>query len=85
MQLIEKNKKFVSYKSDLNINILGISAKNKNKKRNFNIENYDWVDNPNELLNIKGKKPDIIIELIGYEKDISYQLVKSLLNKIFML
>ena len=81
VQLIEKNKKFVSYKSDLNINILGISAKNKNKKRNFNIENYDWVDNPIELLNIKGKKPDIIIELIGYEKDISYQLVKSALKQ----
>ena len=58
VQLIEKNKEFVSYKSDLKINILGISAKNKNKSRNFNIENYDWVDNPIELLNIKGKKPN---------------------------
>ena len=81
VQLIEKNKEFVSYKSDLNINILGISAKNKSKSSNFNIENYDWVANPIELLNINGKKPNTIIELIGYEKDVSYQLVKSALEQ----
>lgn len=81
VQLIEKNKEFVNYKSDLNINIIGLSAKNKNKNRNFNIKNYDWIDNPIELLNVKGKKPNIIIELIGYEKDISYQLVKSALKQ----
>ena len=33
------------------------------------------------LLSIKDKKPDILIELIGYEKDISYELVKSALNQ----
>ena len=31
VQLIEKNKEFVNYKSDLNINIIGLSAKNKIK------------------------------------------------------
>ena len=81
VQLIEKNKEFFDYKSDLNINIIGLSAKNKNKNRNFNIKNYDWIDNPIDLLNVKGKKPNIIIELIGYEKDISYQLVKSALKQ----
>jgi len=81
--LIEKNADLVKYKSDLNINVLGISAKNKSKKRNFNFNNYEWIPNPKNLLNVKGVKPNILVELIGYEKDISYEIVKSaLIQKI---
>ncbi len=83
VELIEKNSEFIKYKSELKINIIGLSAKNKNKKRNFNIGKYFWVDDPMNLLNIKEEKPNVLIELIGYEKDISYELVKSaLINKI---
>ena len=53
VQLIEKNAKLIHYKSGLNINIIGLSAKNKTKKRNFNIEKYFSVDDPIQLLNIK--------------------------------
>ena len=81
VHLIEKNAELVSHKSELNINIIGLSAKNITKKRNFNIEKYFWVDDPMNLLSIKDKKPDILIELIGYEKDVSYELVKSALNQ----
>ena len=81
VHLIEKNAELVKNKSDLNINVIGLSAKNKTKKRNFNIEKYFWVDDPMQLLSIRGKRPDVMIELIGYEKDISYELVKSALNQ----
>ncbi len=81
VQLIEKNSEFVKFKSDLNINIIGISAKNKNKKRNFNINKYFWVENPLNLLKVQNIKPNVLVELIGYEKDISYELVKSALLK----
>ena len=81
VHLIEKNAELVKNKSDLNINVIGLSAKNKTKKRNFNIEKYFWVDDPMNLLSIKDKKPNILIELIGYEKDVSYELVKSALNQ----
>ena len=81
--LIEKNNDFIKVKANFYINILGISANNKNKKRSFNINNYTWVDEPNSLLKIGDIKPDILIELIGYEKGISYDLVKTaLLNNI---
>jgi len=33
VQLIEKNAELVKNKSDLNINIIGLSAKNKEKKK----------------------------------------------------
>jgi homoserine dehydrogenase len=81
VQLIEKNAELVKNKSELKINIIGLSAKNKTKKRNFNIEKYFWVDDPMQLLSIKNEKPNVLIELIGYEKDISYELVKNALNQ----
>ena len=80
ISLIEKNNKLINFKADLKINILGVSAKNKNKKRIFDINSYRWTDNSLDLLNVDGIKPDIIVELIGYEKDISYDLVKSALK-----
>ena len=83
VSLIETNADYLKKKSDININILALSAKNKNKKRSFNIKNYNWLDNPINLLKVKGLTPKILIELIGYEKDISYELVKkALLQKI---
>ena len=61
VQLIEKNAELVKHKSELNINIIGLSAKNKTKKRNFNIEKYFWVDDPMQLLSIKNEKPNVLI------------------------
>lgn len=81
VNLIEENSSYVETKSHLNLEIIGLSAKNKNKERSFDIKKYKWVETPIDLLNINGAKPDILIELIGYEKGISYDLVKSALNQ----
>jgi len=81
VSLIENNSTYIKNKSNLNINIIGLSAKNKDKDRTFNIKNYKLVEHPFDLLNINNVKPDILIELIGYEKDISYDLIKSALNQ----
>ena len=40
IETIEENKNYFLDKKDINFNIVGISAKTKNKKRNFNISNY---------------------------------------------
>ncbi|PPR46412.1 MAG: Homoserine dehydrogenase [Alphaproteobacteria bacterium MarineAlpha5_Bin9] len=75
---INKNKKFIFSKSGIDFNIIAISALNKNKKRLFDITEYIWEDNPIDLLN---HKIDVLIELIGEEKGISFELIKSALNK----
>ena len=60
IKLLEKN----SYKlNDADFKIVAIGAKNKNKKRNFNIKKYNWIKNYQELS--KNEKPDLIIETIG--------------------
>jgi len=81
VNLIENNSSYVETKSHINLEIIGLSAKNINKQRSFDIKKYKWAEKPIDLLNINYEKPDILIELIGYEKDISYDLVKSALNQ----
>ena len=78
---ILNNNNYVQDKASLSLNILGISGKNKNKKRIFDISSYKWFDNPMDLVDIK--ECQVLIELIGEEKSISYDLIKSALqNKI---
>ncbi len=75
---IENNKSYFEKKSSLQFNIIGISAKNKNKNRNVNIENYKWFDDPIEMTALNDC--NVIVELIGQEKDISYDLIESALK-----
>ncbi len=73
------NNNYINKKLDIKINIIGISAKNKTKKRSFNIDEFNWYSNPEDLLELNNI--DIFIELIGEEKGLSYELVKKALNK----
>ncbi len=79
IQSIEDNNKFHFEDRSIKINILGISAKDKNKKRKFNINNYKWFDDPKAMILIDDCH--VIIELIGQEKGISYELIEMALNK----
>ncbi len=79
IESLEENKNIIENKSSLKINILGISGKNINKKRNFDVSNYKWFDNPLDMTEVKNC--DIIIELIGEEKGISFKLIENALNR----
>ena len=75
---INQNHELIKNKASLSINILGISSKNRLKKRSFNINSYEWYDNPLDLVNIGNC--NVLIELIGHEKGISFELIKRALN-----
>ena len=78
VNVIEDNSSYWEKKNNLSLNIIGLSAKNINQERSFDIKKYKWVETPIDLLNINDVKPDILIELIGNEKGISYDLVNLL-------
>jgi len=84
IKLLEKNKYIFLHKFGLKINIVGIFAKNKFKKRNFRKNNYKWFDNPIKM--IEQKNVNTVIELIGGEKgipkNICYHTLKSKKNLI---
>ena len=74
-------KKDVENKTGKKINLVAISAKNKNKKRRFKINKKIFFSNPFKIF--KEKKIDILFECIGYSDGISKKLVEfALKNKI---
>ena len=79
-ELISK-KREIEIKTGKRINIVAISAKNKNKKRRFNIDKKIFYSNPLKIF--KEKKIDILFECIGLSDGISKKIVEyALKNKV---
>ncbi|MFL2889269.1 MAG: homoserine dehydrogenase [Pelagibacteraceae bacterium] len=75
---IKKNKKIIQRKTNVNPNIVFISAKNINKKRGIKFSKKIWEKNYMNL--VKSKKVDIIIELIGGAEGPAKKLVFAALK-----
>ncbi len=77
-------KKEIENKTGKRINIVALSAKNKNKKRKFKINKKIFYSNPLDIIKIK--KVDILFEMIGLADGISKKIVEnSLKNKIHVI
>ena len=78
---LNTKKKDIEEKTGKKINIVAISAKNINKKRQFKINKKIFFKNPLEIF--KKKKVDILFEAIGLSDGISKKLVETALkNKV---
>ena len=78
---LNSKKKEIEIKTGKKINIIAISAKNKNKKRRFNIDKKIFYSNPLKIF--KEKKIDILFECIGLSDGISKKIVEyALKNKV---
>ena len=81
---LKNKKKEIKLLTGKNINVVAISAKNKNKKRKFRINKNIFYKNPFKILN--HKKIDILFECIGQSDGISKKIVeKALKNKIHVI
>ena len=70
-------KKDIEIKTGKKIQIVGISAKNKNKKRKYKINKKIFYSNPFEIIK---QKPNILFEVIGQSDGISKKIVERSLN-----
>ena len=78
---LNSKKKEIEIKTGKKINIVAISAKNKNKKRRFSIDKKIFYSNPLKIF--KEKKIDILFECIGLSDGISKKIVEyALKNKV---
>ena len=81
LKIRKKNIKLLTGKD---INIVAISAKNKNKKRRFKIDKKIFYKNPLKILS--KKNIDILFECIGQSDGMSKKIVeKALKNKIHVI
>ena len=77
-------KKYIEIKSGKKIQIVAVSAKNKNKKRRYKIDKKIFYKDPIQI--IKKVKPDILFEVIGQSDGISKKVVETALkNKIHVI
>ena len=77
---LNSKKDDIEIKTEKNINIVAISAKNRNKKRKYKI----FFKNPLDI--IKKKKVDVLFEAIGMPDGISKKIVEQCLkNKIHVI
>ena len=76
---LKTKSKQIETKTGKKIQIVAISAKNKNKKRRFKVDNKIFYSNPLNIL--KEKKIDILFECIGLSDGISKKLVETALKK----
>ena len=78
---LNSKKKEIEIKTGKRINIVAVSAKNKNKKRRFNIDKKIFYSNPLKIF--KEKQIDILFECIGLSDGISKKIVEyALKNKV---
>ncbi len=81
---LNSKKKDIELKTGKLINVVAISAKNKNKKTNYKINKKIFFNKPLEIF--KHKKIDILFEVIGLEGGISKKVVEEALkNKIHVI
>ena len=81
---LNTKKKDIELKSGKKINVVAVSARNINKKRQFKIDKKIFFKNPLEIFN--KKKVDILFEAIGLSDGISKKIVETALkNKIHVI
>lgn len=72
-------KKDIEKKTGKKIKIVAISAKNKNKKRRFNISKKIFYTNPFKIF--ENEQIDILFECVGLSDGISKKIVETALKK----
>ena len=81
---INRKKKEIEIKTGKKFNIVAISAKNRNKKRRFKINDKIFYSNPFQIF--KERKIDILFECIGQSDGVSKKIVEhALKNKIHVI
>jgi len=81
---LNTKKKDIELKTGKKINVVAVSARNINKKRQFKIDKKIFFKNPLEIFN--KKKVDILFEAIGLSDGISKKIVETALkNKIHVI
>ena len=76
---LQSNSEFLNKKAGKKLNLVAVSANNKNKVRNFDISNLKWFPDAKKLAN--SKEISLVIELIGGSDGVALDLCKNSLIK----
>lgn len=77
IKLLSDNKTEITKRAGREIEVVAVSARNKNKDRGIDTSKLSWHDDPMALA---GVNADVVVELMGGEGDPAYGLVKKSLE-----
>jgi len=78
LKILQDHKELIAERAGRTIEIVAVSARSKDKNRDVDLSDYEWVDDAAELASLEGV--DIVVELIGGEEGIAYKLAKDTLE-----
>ncbi len=78
VKILEEHKDLIAERAGRKILIGAVSARNKNQDRGVDLSLYQWVDNASEMADLDDI--DIVIELIGGENGIAYDIAHKTLD-----
>ncbi len=78
LQLLSKEGNLLEKRCGKKIKVTALSARDKNKSRGVNCESIKWYDNAKDLA--KDSNVDVVVELIGGDSGIAYELCQDAIN-----
>ena len=77
LEIFQKHKNVINARAGQEIDVVAVTARDKNKDRGVNLSSYEWYDDPKSLA--ESNEIDVFIELIGGESGIAKEAVESAL------
>ena len=78
VKLLQEESDLISLRTGCSIDVSLVSARNKNKKRDFSYNEIKWVDDPMQMA--KDPELDLVVEAIGGESGIAKELIETALG-----
>ncbi|MBU0799448.1 MAG: homoserine dehydrogenase [Alphaproteobacteria bacterium] len=80
VRLLQTHEELITQRAGKRIEIVAVSARDKNRKRDVDLDAYDWIDDPVDMADVKGL--DAVVELMGGTEGAARTLVeRTLMNK----
>lgn len=76
---LEACKDSLRQKYDMNIQIVGVSARDRNKNRGIDLSLYTWFNSPLDMM--QAGSPDIMVELIGGSEGTAHDIALTAISK----
>ena len=74
-RIIKEESDFLKTRSSANFNVVAVSAKSKDKKRDIDLTGADWITDCRDMADIDNI--DVVIELVGGSEGVAKELVEK--------
>ncbi len=78
VKILKKHKQLIMERAGREVKIIAVSAKSRKKERGVDLTQFEWVEDAREFANMD--TVDVIVELIGGEDGIAYELCRNSLS-----